>query len=225
MNTPATARPTPRHPAPTPACPRGGGAGRLARTGLSLVEVMISLAITSMLLTAIAAAFHSSTQVITQNDEFFRATQAARVALNQMLTEIRRADIIPADVDPNGSFPVPPISSTVLPISRPNVARYSQELVRYYRYNDQAKRLELYFQDLNGNMTPGAPGDPLFSVPGYTVASNVQAAPFGWETGVDPLSRQLYVARVSITLEVAVGNNRIRISGSAVPRRNIHTYE
>src|SRR5207248_2657435 len=64
------------------------------RRALSLAEVMIALAITSMLLTAIAAAFQSSTQVIENNDKFFRATQSARVATNQILTEVRRSDSI-----------------------------------------------------------------------------------------------------------------------------------
>lgn len=61
-----------------------------SRRGLSLAEVMISLAISAMLLTAVAAAFTASSDAIEQNDEFFRASQAARVSMNQILTEIRR---------------------------------------------------------------------------------------------------------------------------------------
>src|SRR5258706_3010901 len=52
---------------------------------------MISLAISAMLLTAVAAAFPASSEAIEQNDTFFRASQAARVSMNQILTEIRRA--------------------------------------------------------------------------------------------------------------------------------------
>jgi type II secretory pathway component PulJ len=65
-----------------------------SRWGLSLVEVMISLAISAMLLTAVAAAFTASSDAIETNDEFFRASQAARVSMNQILTEIRRANTI-----------------------------------------------------------------------------------------------------------------------------------
>src|SRR5215212_2456647 len=65
-----------------------------ARRGLSLAEVMISLAISAMLLTAVAAAFTASAEAIEQNDEFFRASQAARVSMNQILTEIRRANAV-----------------------------------------------------------------------------------------------------------------------------------
>src|SRR5262249_673847 len=59
--------------------------------GLSLVEVVISLAISAMLLTAVAAAFSASANAIEIKDQFFRATQAARVSLNQVLTEVRRS--------------------------------------------------------------------------------------------------------------------------------------
>lgn len=189
---------------------------RRRHRGLSLSEVMISLAITSMLLTAIAAAFHSSTQVITENDEFFRATQASRVALNQMLTEVRRADAVAARDTNVSNFTVKGITDSWLPVSRPLVSQSSMEFMRYYRYNAVAKRLELYFQDASGNYLPGPPDQ----VPGYTVASNVQAAPFSWDTALDKNGAP-YVTRVSIAMEVAVGNNRIRISGSAVPRRSV----
>jgi Tfp pilus assembly protein PilW len=58
--------------------------------GLSLVEALISLAITAMLLTSVAAAFHASTSAIEMNDQFYRAQQAARVSVNQILTQVRR---------------------------------------------------------------------------------------------------------------------------------------
>jgi prepilin-type N-terminal cleavage/methylation domain-containing protein len=65
-----------------------------SRRGLSLAEVMISLAISAMLLTAVAAAFSASSEAIETNDEFFRASQAARVSMNQILTEIRRCESV-----------------------------------------------------------------------------------------------------------------------------------
>src|SRR5688572_2230375 len=86
------------------------------RRGLSIAELMISLAITAMLLSAIAAAFVSSSQMIENNDKFFRATQAGRVAMAQMLTEVRRCDSIPID-----TAVVPyKITNNFLPILRPD---------------------------------------------------------------------------------------------------------
>jgi type II secretory pathway pseudopilin PulG len=55
-----------------------------------MVEAMISLAIAASLLTAVAMAFRASADAIEQNDEFFRATQAARVAMTRILTQVRR---------------------------------------------------------------------------------------------------------------------------------------
>jgi hypothetical protein len=64
------------------------------RAGLGLVEALISLAIVAMLLTAAGAAFCSSGQAIEVNDEFFRASQAARVSLNRMLTQCRKGTVL-----------------------------------------------------------------------------------------------------------------------------------
>jgi type II secretory pathway pseudopilin PulG len=60
------------------------------RRGLSLAETMISLIITALLLTSVAAAFHASTAAIQMNDEFYRAEQAARVSLNQIMDQVRQ---------------------------------------------------------------------------------------------------------------------------------------
>ena len=61
---------------------------------MGIIEVMISVAISASLLLAVAAAFKASSDAINRNDEYFRCSQAGRIALNQMLTEIRRADAV-----------------------------------------------------------------------------------------------------------------------------------
>ena len=55
---------------------------------------MISLVLTSMLLTAVAAAFSGASQAIEMNDNHFRCTQAARVSMDQILAEIRNCDTL-----------------------------------------------------------------------------------------------------------------------------------
>jgi prepilin-type N-terminal cleavage/methylation domain-containing protein len=75
-----------------------GKAKAPVRRGLSLVEMMISLAISAMLLTAIGAAYHASCSAIEMNDQFYRATQAARVSLNQILDQVRRCQSGAVDV-------------------------------------------------------------------------------------------------------------------------------
>jgi hypothetical protein len=172
------------------------------RRALSLAEVMISLAITSMLLTAIAAAFQSSTQVIETNDKFFRATQSARVAINQILTEVRRSD----------SIDDTQISATLLPILRPVETRPANEAMRFYKYDATNKRVVIYFKYTNGTLS----GE-------YPIAEAVQSNPFTWDMGQDA-NHASCVVRVSAVMEVKVGNNDIRLSGSAAPRRNF-TYQ
>ena len=75
------------------------------RRGLSLVETLISLAIVSMLLVAVGTAYQSAAAAISANDDFFRASQAARVSLGQVLAAIRKsAGCQVGDIaDPDGS--------------------------------------------------------------------------------------------------------------------------
>jgi type II secretory pathway pseudopilin PulG len=58
---------------------------------MSLVEALISLAITATLLTAVAAAYAAASDAVRMNDQFFRATQAARVSVNQIMAQVRGA--------------------------------------------------------------------------------------------------------------------------------------
>ncbi|HEY7088173.1 MAG TPA: prepilin-type N-terminal cleavage/methylation domain-containing protein [Tepidisphaeraceae bacterium] len=69
------------------------------RAGLSLIECLISLAIAATLLTAVAAAYEASANAIRLNDEFFRASQAARVSINHILEEVRGCQAFDPPVD------------------------------------------------------------------------------------------------------------------------------
>jgi Tfp pilus assembly protein PilW len=62
---------------------RGRGAG--------MVELMIALAITALLLVGVAAAFSATAQAVETNDEFTRATQAARISVNQIMALCRQS--------------------------------------------------------------------------------------------------------------------------------------
>jgi type II secretory pathway pseudopilin PulG len=64
--------------------------GRSCRRGITLIEAIISLTISSSLLVAVGMAFNSSSKVIANNDQFYRAAQAARITVNQIMTEVRR---------------------------------------------------------------------------------------------------------------------------------------
>lgn len=124
---------------------------KTSRRGLSLAEVMISLAISAMLLTAVAAAFTASSEAIEQNDEFFRASQAARVSMNQILTEVRRAN--PVDAVNSNSKDLAMVGHDGNP--------------RDYIYDSVNKKLKL------DTHTPGKPQ--------YTLASNCNDATFAYD--------------------------------------------
>ena len=66
----------------------------IPRRGIGLVEApLMSLVIASVLLTGVAAAFRASADAISINDDFFKASQAARVSLARIMTQVRRGSV------------------------------------------------------------------------------------------------------------------------------------
>ncbi|MFI5381132.1 MAG: PilW family protein [Tepidisphaerales bacterium] len=64
------------------------------RRGLTLIDAMMSLTICALLLSAIAVAFSSSSQAINANDQFTRCAQSCRVAVGQIMADVRQADAV-----------------------------------------------------------------------------------------------------------------------------------
>jgi len=126
-----------------------------SRRGLSLAEVMISLAISAMLLTAVAAAFTASSDAIDVNDQFFRASQAARVSMTQILTEIRRANAVG----------IPANNATLSMITHDGKDRT-------YKYFPTESKLKLITND-------------VLTDPDYTLASNCTSTTFDVDTYTD----------------------------------------
>jgi type II secretory pathway pseudopilin PulG len=157
------------------------------RAGLCIAELIISIAIVAMLLTAVAAAFSASAQIIQENDQFFRATQAARVCMTQILTEVRRSQW----VDDTST------SSTLRMIT-------SNDQTCSYAYDATAGVVNLATEA------------------SYPLASNVSSCAFSLDVITDTGGIR-HTTRVSVTLVVQVGNDTVRLSGSAAPRNEI-TY-
>ena len=86
-----------RHDNNTPA--RRRTTRRRRHAGLGIIELLIALSIAALLLTAVAAAYSATTQAIEINDQFFRASQAARVSINQIMAEVRKAQSGVVDSD------------------------------------------------------------------------------------------------------------------------------
>jgi prepilin-type N-terminal cleavage/methylation domain-containing protein len=165
------------------------------QTGLGLIELLISLAIVAMLLTAVGTAFSASSKIINENDQFQRASQGARVALHQILTEIRRCDAVD-------------ISTHVVEVLRPESVRETGELSRRYRYDATTGRLLMAIVHTDGTTSDE-----------YVLARNISTLTFGKEMGVNS-NNTACVVRATMTLTVSIGDNSVGMSGSAAPRRS-----
>lgn len=161
------------------------------RTGFGLVEAMMSLTISAMLLTAISAAFSASAGAIRNNDRFFQATQTARVGLHHLLSEIRTGSVDEAW----DAHEITLITGSATPEER------------IYRYlPDQDQLVMILSADTTAHP--------------YVLARDVTDMSFSVDMGTD-YNNAPCVARVNVSLTVKVGNNEIRLSGAAAPRRNL----
>jgi hypothetical protein len=163
---------------------------------LSLVEVMIAGSISALLLIAVAAAFRASAEAIEENDRFFSAAQAARVSLTRILTQVRRGVVDQAS------------TSTSLHLITGGTAPQGGSDVTY-NYDSANKQIILV---TNNDLTDGD----------YALAQNVSNLTFSYDTGRDSQGLSC-VSRVVAAITVQVGNNVVRLSGAAAPRRNL-TY-
>ena len=179
------------------------------RRGLGMIEAMIALAITAALLTAVGAAFTASAKAMTVNDEFFRSTQAARVALQRILWQVRNGSV--DDTSTANSLHL--ITNTVYDDSG-NVIKQPQDVTySLVTESDPTKGpMRLVMVNNANNQT-------------YELAKNVTTAvssssPFVVELGQD-YNNTTCVSRVSVVLAVKVGVNEVLVSGAAAPRRNM----
>ena len=193
------------------------------RSGLSLPEAMISLAITSLLLVAVATAFTNASQAIEMNDTFFRCTQAARVTMDQMLGEIRNCDSMDININTGGNWTwassgLSAPSSPTIKILRPSAtsgglyAGQTNETERDFVYDSTNKRITLQIFYSGGTSSPV-----------YELATNVTSASFGPPTMGTDYNGATIPTQVPLTLTVqtGVGNeaSTVVLNGSAAPRR------
>lgn len=166
------------------------------RRGLTLIELMVTLTIGAMLMAAVAAAFSASSKAVALNDANFRCTQSARVAMGQILSELRRADAV--KVDPGGLW---------VQVIRPEDQLTRDEIYRQYKYVADAHRitLQIFFA---GNR----------SSPIYEVASGVEEARFSFAGAAEDAPEHA-VSRVSIFITCSLNDSSVTIHGSAAPRR------
>ena len=187
---------THNHLTPAAATPRGR---RAPRRALTIIECVISMAISTMLLVAVSGAFTASAQAVETNDQFFRASQTARVVLNQMLGEIRRADSVQCSSGGDTSY---------FDVIRPQEELTTGEIYRRYKFDPATRKLTL---------TIYKAGDVVAAK--YVLANNVEAAAFGPpQMGLNSALKSV-PQRLPVTVTVKVGSNYIALNGAAGPRR------
>jgi prepilin-type N-terminal cleavage/methylation domain-containing protein len=194
-----------------PETARGRARRRRRRRGLSLIELMVALAISTALLASVGAAFHASAGSIETNDRISRATQAARITLLQLLSEVRIGLV---DSDDSTTTEM-----TVL-VTDPNDPTVT---LRDRTYKLVGRELRMYTND--------DPSDDVGGVPGsHVLCRNVVALAFNKQVIKDENDNLTdLTARVAITITVDVDangdgqgdGNAITISGSATPRKSL----
>jgi prepilin-type N-terminal cleavage/methylation domain-containing protein len=104
---------------------------RKVKAGFTIVELLISLAITVVLLTAVAIAFNASATNYRENESAFKTVNSARQALYRITTQLRTAEAVDLTTADN--------LCTFFQSADPN------ELSTTYSYDSTAKTL--YFID------------------------------------------------------------------------------
>jgi Tfp pilus assembly protein PilW len=166
---------------------------------MTLIELLISLAISTSLLVALAAVFHASSSAIELNDSYFRCTQTTRVALDQIVTELRRADAVKV---------APGCDS--IQVIRPADQLERDEVYRQFSYDPAGKRitLQIFYA---GNR----------SSPVYELAANITACTFGpADTGTDSNNAPVAL-RIPISITCSTAGNSVTLTGAATPRRSL----
>jgi Tfp pilus assembly protein PilW len=167
------------------------------RRGLSMIDAMVSLTITSTLLVAAGAAFTASASLVDNNFKFYQAEQAARISVSQMVTEIRRAQQVLCASS----------SATYFDVYRTAANLTANEQYRRFAYNSTTSQLTLTIYYSNGTNS-GA----------YVLANNVTAATFGPPVSGTNSQSTTAVQRLPVSITVSVSGNTVTLAGSAATR-------
>lgn len=147
------------------------------RRALTIAEMLVALAITAILLAAVAVAFNASVISYRENENAFKAVNSARQALYRITTQLRTA----VAVDPNAAN-----NECTLVIADGN-----DDITYTYRYNSADNKLYL--------ITDDNPSDR-----DYVLCDNVTAMTFTktlTDDGVDVKSVQISMTVQSGSLQ------------------------
>ena len=138
--------------------------------GFTLAELLIALAVTGILLTAVAMAFNASIINYRQNENIFKTINGARQALFRITSQLRTADA----VDPNA----PDNECTLITATGDDIT---------YRYNNTDNKLYLITND---DLTDSD----------YVLCDNVTAMTFTKQTVIVDSQTKVKSVQISIAV-------------------------
>jgi len=139
-------------------------------TGFTIVELLLALAIASILLATVATAFNASIINYRENEDIFKVINSARGALFRLTSQLRTADA----VDPTS----PANECTLITSGGDDIT---------YRYNNADNKLYLITND-------------DLSDPDYVLCDNVTAMTFTKDTVIVESIEKVRSVQVSITV-------------------------
>jgi prepilin-type N-terminal cleavage/methylation domain-containing protein len=162
------------------------------KKGFTVVELLIALAISSILLAAVAFAFQSSITNYSENEDIFKTINSARQALCRITTQLRTANAVYIDMN------APNAPSNQCTFQTPSLVNIT------YDYRNADNKLYL--------VTGGSD---------YVLCENVTAMTFTEDTFIHDVFG-LCVKSVQISMTVQNGDIKNTISAAAVIRRNLN---
>jgi prepilin-type N-terminal cleavage/methylation domain-containing protein len=145
----------------------------------TLVELLIALAITAMLLAAVAVAFNASVINYTENEKIYKAINGARQALFRITSQLRTATA----VDPNAAAN----ECTLITADGEDMT---------YRYDSTAKTLYLV---TNGDLTD----------PDYKLCENVKTVTFTKDIVVEGAVTKVRSVQIAMTVTAGGTEDRL----------------
>ena len=159
--------------------------------GFTIAEILVALAITGLILAAVAVALNASIINYRENEDIFKTVNSARQALSRITTDVRTASRVFV------------VDETPEQCSMETADGHS---IRYQYYNSSSAaetREKLYLET-------GSSG-----IPGYLLCDNVISMTF--EKG--QLNNKGYPKSVQISMTVESGNTQRTLCAAAVIRR------
>jgi prepilin-type N-terminal cleavage/methylation domain-containing protein len=163
------------------------------RTGFTLIELLLALAITAILLTAVALAFNASVINYRENEDIFKAINNARQSLFRITSQLRTAILV----------------DDTAPANECSMRTAAGENITY-RYDNTAHVLYLITND--------NPTDE-----DYVLCSNVNSVTFTKDSFVEVIAGVPTVKVKSVQIAISVASDGVekKLAAAAVVRRNL----